>query len=129
MSWDAELTDPVTGDVLRVPPHLMRGGTYAAEIGPDGVWRQLPSDEAALNVTYNYGRHYRRPDVLGGPLTVLDGMTGAGSLPLLERAAAALGDDATGRYWDATEGNAKRALLQLAALARLRPDGVWRVRE
>lgn len=30
-----------------------------------------------------------------------------------------------GNYWDATEGNAKRALLQLVALAKLRPDGVW----
>jgi hypothetical protein len=28
-------------------------------------------------------------------------------------------------YWEATEGNAKRALLQLMALSRMRPDGVW----
>lgn len=28
-------------------------------------------------------------------------------------------------YWEATEGNAKRALLQLLAMARMRPDGVW----
>lgn len=26
---------------------------------------------------------------------------------------------------EATEGNAKRPLLQLAAMARIRPDGVW----
>lgn len=27
--------------------------------------------------------------------------------------------------WEPTEGNAKRALLQLLAMARMRPDGVW----
>ena len=52
-------------------------------------------------------------------------MTGAESIPVLEAAASRLADDATGNYWDATEGNAKRALLQLVALAKLRPDGVW----
>ena len=52
-------------------------------------------------------------------------MTGAESIPVLEAAASRLADDATGNYWDDTEGNAKRALLQLVALARLRPDGVW----
>jgi hypothetical protein len=31
-------------------------------------------------------------------------------------------------YWKATEGNAKRALCQLVALAQLRPDGVWNIR-
>lgn len=36
-----------------------------------------------------------------------------------------LADDATDNYWDATEGNAKRPLLKLAAMARMRPDGIW----
>lgn len=34
-------------------------------------------------------------------------------------------DEVSGDYWEPTEGNAKRALLQLLAMARMRPDGVW----
>ena len=52
-------------------------------------------------------------------------MTGAESIPVLEKAAAALGDDVDPDYWTATEGNAKRPLLQLIAMAKMRPDGVW----
>ena len=36
-----------------------------------------------------------------------------------------LADDVSEDYWEATEGNAKRAILQLVALAKMRPDGVW----
>lgn len=53
------------------------------------------------------------------------GMTGAESIPVLEAAAAKLSDEVSDDYWEATEGNAKRALLQLLAMARMRPDGVW----
>ena len=51
------------------------------------------------------------------------GKTGAESIPMLEKAISALGDD--GDYWNATEGNAKRALYGLLAFAKMRPDGVW----
>lgn len=115
MSYDINLCDPVTHDVLLLDdPHDMRGGTYVM-----GGTR-----EAHLNVTYNYAEHYKR--VLGeGGIRTIYGMTGAESIPVLEAAASRLADDATGNYWDDTEGNAKRALLQLVALAKLRPDGVW----
>ena len=54
------------------------------------------------------------------------GKTGAESIPMLEKAIAALGDDVDNNdYWHATEGNAKRALCGLLAFARMRPDGVW----
>ena len=44
----------------------------------------------------------------------------------LEKAIAALGDDVDDSdYWNATEGNAKRALYGLLAFAKMRPDGVW----
>lgn len=115
MSYDINLCDPVTHDVLELDDqHGMRGGTYA--IGG--------TREAYLNVTYNYAPIFRR--VLGEKgIRTIYGMTGAESIPVLEAAASRLADDATGNYWDATEGNAKRALLQLVALAKLRPDGVW----
>jgi hypothetical protein len=72
----------------------------------------------------NYSEHYFR--VLGEKgIRTIYGMTGAESIPLLTEAAAKLGDDVDANYWTATEGNAKKPLLQLAAMARLRPDGIW----
>lgn len=47
------------------------------------------------------------------------GMTGAESIPVLASAAAKLGDDASPDYREPAEGNAKRALLQLLAMARI----------
>ena len=52
-------------------------------------------------------------------------MTGAEAIPLLNDAISKLKDDATNNYFDPTEGNAKRALCQLRALAQLRPDGIF----
>ena len=49
MSYDINLCDPVTHDVLELDdPHDMRGGTYAM-----GGTR-----EAHLNVTYNYAGQF-----------------------------------------------------------------------
>lgn len=51
MSYDIYLCDPITREAIEVEaPHLMQGGTYALG-GTTELW---------LNVTYNYGRHYRR---------------------------------------------------------------------
>ena len=133
MSYDISLTDPVTGETLQLDvPHHMRGGTYA--VGG--------TTEAHLNVTWNYAKHYYRvftpaplrPGVdphhaneggtVGG-IRAIYGLTGAESIPVLKSAIDQLGDDVHPDYWDPTEGNAKRALTQLLALAQMRPDGVW----
>ena len=115
MSYDIYLRDPVTRKTLQADGiHQMHGGTRAMG-GTRDLW---------LNVTYNYAPFFR--EVLGDDgIRGIYGMTGAESIPVLEAAAAKLGDDATDRHYDATEGNAKRSLLQLAAMARLRPDGIW----
>jgi hypothetical protein len=115
MSYDISLVDPVTQDVLLLDePHQMKGGTYA--IGG--------TTECSLNITYNYTRHYYR--VLGDRgIRAIYNITGAESIPLLEAAIAQLGDDVDEDYWKATEGNAKRPLCQLLAMARMRPDGIW----
>lgn len=131
MSYDIELIDPVTGNTLELDaPHHMRGGTYAL----GGTTR------AHLNVTYNYSPQFCRVfppratteaeraewgrNEFNG-IRTLYGMTGAESLPVLDNAIATLGDDVDPDYWKATDGNAKRALVQLRALAAMRPDGVW----
>ena len=117
MSYDISLCDPVTHQTLEVDsPHFMTGGTYRLG-GTTELW---------LNVTYNYGKLYYREDVFGEKgIRAIYGMTGAESIPLLEKAAAALGNEVSSDYWEATEGNAKKPLLQLIAMARMRPDGIW----
>ena len=112
MSYDISLRDPITHEEIEVDePHFMRGGTYQIG-GGQTLW---------LN-----GQYYRREDVLGEKgIRAIYGMTGAESIPILEKAAAALGDDIDPDYWTPTEGNAKRPLLQLIAMARMRPDGIW----
>lgn len=115
MSYDIRLLDPVSHEQLHAETaHDMRGGSYA--IGG--------TTDLQLNVTYNYARHYGRV-MEGGTIRSIYGKTGAESIPMLEAAAAKLSDEVSDDYWEPTEGNAKRALLQLAAMARMRPDGVW----
>ena len=117
MSWDCYLTDKDSGDVLKVDePHTLTGGTY--QVGG--------SNELWLNITYNYGRLYRA--VLGSDgLNGLNGKTGAESIPWLESGIAKLGDEYSEDYWEATEGNVKAALQDLVALAKMAPNGVWRL--
>lgn len=94
-------------------PHHMRGGTYA--VGGE--------QRAHINITYNYAKHYSAVGPNG--IRSIYGLTGAASIPVLQGAIAQLGDEVSQDYWEATEGNAKRALYQLLALAQMRPDGVW----
>lgn len=114
MSYDLELLDPLTRQVLILDaPHQMKGGTYPLGGQP----------EARLNITYNYAKHY---DGFGKEgIRAIYGLSGAISIPILQKVADSLGDDVHENYWEPTEGNAKQALLQLIALARLRPDGIW----
>ena len=134
MSYDIKLVDAVTGDTLELDaPHHMRGGTYAV----GGTTR------AHLNVTYNYYPQFSRvfdvlteprskaPDWLrkdGAPVNgvrTIYGLMGGESLPVLDKAIGLLADDVHPDDWKATDGNAKRALVQLRALAAMRPDGLW----
>jgi hypothetical protein len=116
MSYDIYLCDPVSGSVAELDsPHQMKGGTYAI-----GGTRQ-----AHFNVTYNYSRHFYR--VMGeGGIRSIYGLSGAESLPILDKAIHELGNDTDQDYWKPTEGNAKQALISLRALATLRPDCVWK---
>lgn len=115
MSYDIELCDPVTKEVIELDtPHQIRGGMYAMG-GTTELW---------LNITYNYAKLYYRAFGEKGIRTIY-GKTGAESIPVLKKAISVLGDDVDPDYWKATEGNAKRPLYQLLAFAQMRPDGVW----
>lgn len=115
MSYDISLVDPVTRQTATVPDgHDLRGGTYC--VGG--------TDEAWLNVTYNYYPHYRRVFGERG-IRTLYGMSGRDSVPLLDTAISQLRDDVSTDYWQSTEGNARAALINLRHLARACPDAVW----
>lgn len=115
MSYDIELLDPVTREVIQLDtPHQVKGGTYAIN----------GTTEAWLNITYNYGDIYRAKFGEKGIRTIY-GMTGAESIPVIQKVIDSLNDDVDDDYWEPTEGNAKKALFGLLAFAKMRPDGVW----
>ena len=116
MSYDIRLVDPITRETLQTDrDHQLRGGTYAMG----------GTDEAWLNITCNYSPHFRRVLDENQGIRVLYGKTALESLPLLASAVQQLGDDVSSDYWAPTEGNARKALLDLMQLAIWLPHGVW----
>jgi hypothetical protein len=72
MSWDVYLQNPISKETLKIGHHDMTGGTYIAG----------GTDEAWLNVTYNYGGILLR--ALGCPFRELNGRLASDTIPLLE---------------------------------------------
>jgi hypothetical protein len=115
MSYDISLNDPVTKLPIEIKDtHFMIGGNY--RIGG--------STELSLNITYNYAPLYYPLFGKDGIRTIY-GKTGLESIPILENVISQLGDEIDDDYWKATEGNAKRALIHLLTMAKMRPDGIW----
>lgn len=119
MSWSFDLCDPVTKEVLSTDEkHFMFGGNIC--VGGETAM--------TLDITYNYSDIIN--SVIGGEYSyacLLDGQSGAETVPILKDAISKLSNDVDDDYWKATEGNVKRALSQLLAFAQMRPDGIWRV--
>lgn len=131
MSYDVRLIDHTTHKVLEAEnPHFMQGGTFC----PGGT------KELWLNITYNYAAMLckvlqrdvidqdtgNRTTLVG--LDAINGIYAAETISMLRKAINSLSDDgANESYWHPTEGNVKKALIQLKALADMRPDGVWEV--
>ena len=115
MSYDIELQDPMTGQVIELDsPHHMKGGTYA--VGGTKL--------AEMNITYNYHKHFY--ELFGEKgIRFIYGKTAAETIVDLQKGADLLADDVSDDYWEPTEGNAKAAIMQLIALAQMRPDGIW----
>lgn len=131
MSYDIRLIDHATHKVLEAEnPHFMQGGTFC----PGGT------KELWLNITYNYAAVLckvlqrdvidqdtgKRTTLVG--LDAINGLYAAETISMLRKAINSLSDEgANESYWLPTEGNVKKALIQLKALADMRPDGVWEV--
>lgn len=60
MSYDIELVHNKTGKVMILPcPLFVRGGTVPAMVDPEtGRLVQAPTEDASINITYNYASYY-----------------------------------------------------------------------
>jgi len=116
MSYDIYLNDPDTDKVIIFDKkHNMTGGTYV--LGG--------SNQAWLNITYNYSVYYY--EHLGDKgIRSLYGMTGKESIPILKEVIKKLGTKTDKDYWKSTPGNAGFALQGLLTFAKLRPDGIFK---
>ena len=116
MSYDLYLIDPITREILEVDKkHHMKGGTY--QVGG--------TNRLQMNVTYNYSPHLEKAFNDDEGIRSIYGMSGVESIPFIKAAMRKLKDDVSDNYWDSTEGNTKRALLNILTLAEMRPDGEW----
>jgi len=115
MSYDVDFCDPIDGNVINIDtPHMMHGGNYC--IGG--------TTELSLNITYNYAPNYGKHNF---SIRDLSGKTALEAIPELERVISELGDESSSNYWDAVDGNAKKALIQLLTMAKMRPDSKIKV--
>lgn len=135
MSYDINLLDPITKKVIEISDaHFICGGTY----------KMGGSTELSLNITWNYGsilRRFLRPDFSHftpeeqeerknlldweeAGIRSLYGMTALEATPILEDAINKLADNVSEDYWEATEGNVKRALNNLLTFCKMRPDAI-----
>ncbi len=78
------------------------------------------TDEAELNVTYNYGKHFAFRDELHGKVA-------KDTIPILKAAVQRLGTVRDPDYWEPTPGNAGYACAILLRWAVQHPDAVWEV--
>lgn len=60
MSYDIDLVHKDTRETMKLPcPLFVRGGTVPAAVNPmTGRLEQAPTEEASINITYNYASYY-----------------------------------------------------------------------
>jgi hypothetical protein len=121
MGWDISLTKD--GKVLESKKSRVNHGSMLV-FDENGAG----SRSADMSITYNYSKIYYRDDILGPQgINGFNGKTAKETIPILKRAISNLKDDATDDYWEATEGNVKKALIPLLEFAEEFPDGIWHV--
>lgn len=115
MSYDIYLNDKKGNTIQLAYPEVKQMGTM--KIGGETA--------AHVNITYNYSKYfYNYVDKEKG-IRWLYGRTAKNTTDRLVKAIQSLKSDISDNYWEATEGNAKVALLYLLELALMYPDGIW----
>lgn len=115
MSWWISLEDE-KGHYVFVD-HFFEGGTRNI----------LGSDEASINVTYNYSKYYYKWINKEEGIRWLDGKKAKDTIKVLHIAINNLSEEESDDYWEATEGNARKPLMRLLQWANECPEGIWRV--
>lgn len=77
------------------------------------------TNEAELNVTYNYSKHYSVKN--------LEGRKAKDTTKELEEKVKEFGVERDSDYWSATKGNVGYALSILLSWAKEHPDAIWRI--
>jgi len=111
MSYDVYLRKD--GRTVQVDRHVHEGGTFV--VGG--------SNDAELNITYNYGKHFAK--VIPGGLRALHNQKAGAWIVVLEKAVETLGTKQSGDYWESTPGNAGHALSILLRWAKQHPDATF----
>lgn len=114
MSWWVSLRE--NGEYVKVPLHR-EGGTYALE----------GSDEAELNITYNYSQHFHETIDSEIGIRWLNKKQAAQVIRVLEIAIFALGTEKDPDYWKTTKGNAGYSLSILLEWAKSNPNAIFEV--
>jgi hypothetical protein len=92
-----------------------------------GTYNLHGSDEASLNITYNYSTFYYEHLNADNGLRWLDKKTAKNTIEALEYAVDVLGTSQDSDYWSSTPGNAGYALSILLSWAKQYPESRWRV--
>ena len=116
MSWWVSLLDE--HGVLVYVPRFIEGGTY-----PVGG-----TEQAELNITYNYSKWYHQHFMPRSGLQWLHNKVAFDTIGQLERAVKELGTIQDTNYWASTPGNAGYALSLLLKWAKQHPKAIFVVR-
>lgn len=115
MSYDIKLLDKNNEVIKLDAPKVMVMGNM--QMGGE--------TEACVNITYNYGPIFRNVIDKNQSIRWLYGKKARDTIEVLTQAITSLKNEFSGNYWDCTEGNAKRALMNLLELALMYPDATW----
>lgn len=138
MSYDIDLIDPKTNEPVKNSKMLFIQSNFVEIVEnkvqsvkvekheEGGTYALGGTEEASLNITYNYSRHfYEHIDSKQG-IRWLYGKTGKETQERLTKAVAELGTEKDADYWKDTPGNAGYALSILLKWAIQHPTAVFR---
>jgi len=125
MSWWVYLNYS-DGRSCLVPSHC-EGGTYVLSRVNEYGGLESGTQEAELNITYNYSPFYYETIDAEEGIRWLAGKMAKICIPILERAVDRLGADCDPDYWLPTPGNAGYALSILLNWAKLHEEAIFHV--
>jgi|GEM_PF-1318210 len=124
MSFTVHLVDK-NGNIKQVETHA-EGATIAID-KPFVIDNKIygGTNDACLDITYNYSPYYYQTIDKEKGLRKLDFMKAKDAIPLLKKAIKILGTKPASDYWARTPGNAGKALATLLTWAEQHPEATF----